>query len=164
MDEYISRNELLKDVQSNVAEAHNERCAQLLEAILNAPTADVVPRAELAVHSVQDAATILNLQESNKELEAEVERLQKILDSYALQYGTVKDQQDVIDKANQELASEIFAEIESAKVSIGDFKIKTFKIISLGEVAEQTITGDVVAFSDIAELKKKIRRANNEIT
>ena len=46
MDEYISRNELLKAVQSNVAEAHNERCAQLLEAILNAPSADVVPKSE----------------------------------------------------------------------------------------------------------------------
>lgn len=47
MDEYISRNELLKAVQSNVAEAHNERCGQLLEAILNAPTADVVPKSEV---------------------------------------------------------------------------------------------------------------------
>lgn len=47
MHEYISRNELLKAVQSNVAKAHNERCAQILEAILNAPTVDVVPRAEL---------------------------------------------------------------------------------------------------------------------
>lgn len=47
MDEYISRNELLKNIHSNVAEAHNERCAQLLEAILNAPTADVVPKSEV---------------------------------------------------------------------------------------------------------------------
>lgn len=59
----------------------------VIDLLNNAPTADVVPKSE-------------------------VERLQKILDSYALQYGTVKDQQDVIDKANQELASEIFEEIE----------------------------------------------------
>ena len=42
MSEYINRNELLKNINENVAEAHNERCSQLLEAILNAPTADVV--------------------------------------------------------------------------------------------------------------------------
>ena len=47
MDEYISRNELLKVIQLNVAEAHNERCAQLLEAIVNAPAADVVPKSEV---------------------------------------------------------------------------------------------------------------------
>lgn len=155
MDEYIKREDALDAVLFALVGTGLQSTA--IYALRDVPTADVVPRAELAVRSVQDAATILNLQESNKELEAEVERLQKILDSYALQYGTVKDQQDVIDKANQKLASEIFAEIESAKVSIGDFKIKTFKIISLGEVAEQTITGDVVAFSDIAELKKKYK-------
>jgi tRNA G26 N,N-dimethylase Trm1 len=80
MDEYISRNELLKDVNSNVAEADNERCAQILEAILNAPTADVVPKSEV------------------EKLESEIERLKHILNCYALQYGTVKDQQDVTEQ------------------------------------------------------------------
>ena len=42
MAEYISRDDLLNAINSNVAEAHNERCSQLLEAILNAPTAEVV--------------------------------------------------------------------------------------------------------------------------
>jgi hypothetical protein len=42
MAEYISRDDLLNVINTNVAEAHNERCCQLLEAILNAPTADVV--------------------------------------------------------------------------------------------------------------------------
>lgn len=42
MAEYISRDDLLNVINANVAEAHNERCSQLLEAILNAPTADVV--------------------------------------------------------------------------------------------------------------------------
>lgn len=41
MAEYISRDDLLNVINANVAEAHNERCSQLLEAILNAPTADV---------------------------------------------------------------------------------------------------------------------------
>ena len=44
--------------------------------------------------------------------EGEIERLKHILDCYALQYGTVKDQQKVIDEANGEFAREIFEEIE----------------------------------------------------
>lgn len=42
--EYIERGALLKDIYNNPAEAHNERCAQLLEAILYAPAADVVEK------------------------------------------------------------------------------------------------------------------------
>ena len=42
MAEYISRDDLLNVINTNVAEAHNERCCQLLEAILKAPIADVV--------------------------------------------------------------------------------------------------------------------------
>lgn len=42
MAEYINRDDLLNVINTNVAEAHNERCCQLLEAILKAPTADVV--------------------------------------------------------------------------------------------------------------------------
>lgn len=41
MAEYINRNDLLDVINANIAEAHNERCSQLLEAILNAPIADV---------------------------------------------------------------------------------------------------------------------------
>lgn len=44
---------------------------------------------------------------------AEVERLQHILDSYALQYGTVKDQREVMDRIKQETARKIFEEIEN---------------------------------------------------
>jgi hypothetical protein len=58
-----------------------------IQIIEEAPTADVVPRAE-------------------------VERLQHILDSYAIQYGTVKDQREVMDRIKQETAMEIFEEIE----------------------------------------------------
>ena len=42
MAEYINRNDLLRVINTNIAEAHKERCAQLLEAILNAPSVDVV--------------------------------------------------------------------------------------------------------------------------
>ena len=41
MAEYINRNDLLNVINANIAEAHNERCSQLLEAILTAPTVDV---------------------------------------------------------------------------------------------------------------------------
>ena len=58
----------------------------VLKIVHEQPTADVVPKSE-------------------------VERLQNILNSYALQYGTVKDQQSMIDKAKQEVAREIFEEI-----------------------------------------------------
>lgn len=56
MAEYISRDDLLNAINSNVAEAHNERCSQLLEAILNAPTADVaeVVRCKDCKHSNDD--------------------------------------------------------------------------------------------------------------
>ena len=43
-----------------------------------------------------------------------VERLEHILDCYALQYGTVTDQQKVIEKAKSEVAREIFEKIEES--------------------------------------------------
>ena len=48
MARYIDADALLKNINTNPAEALNERCAQILEAILYAPTADVAPRAEVA--------------------------------------------------------------------------------------------------------------------
>ena len=72
MDEYISRNELLKAVQSNVAEAHNERCAQLLEVILNAPTADVVPKSEVERLKAEKDALIKNYAECMKDYASEI--------------------------------------------------------------------------------------------
>ena len=41
-DEYIERGALLAEIHRKPAEAHNERCAQILEAILYAPTVDFV--------------------------------------------------------------------------------------------------------------------------
>lgn len=38
----------------------------------------------------------------------EVDRLRHILNSYAIQYGTVKDQKEVIDRIKQDTAREIF--------------------------------------------------------
>lgn len=41
---YIDADALLREIHRNPAEEHGERCAQILEAILKAPTANVVPR------------------------------------------------------------------------------------------------------------------------
>lgn len=43
---------------------------------------------------------------------SKIDRLERICNSYALQYGTVKDQQAVIDKAKADAAKEIFDELE----------------------------------------------------
>ena len=99
-------------------------------------TADVVPKSEV------ESIITLNSQLEAKVFEErkEVERLKHILDCYALQYGTVKEQQDVIDKANQEFAREIFEEIESKKMFLKDHA---------GNM------GVVVLFIDLVDLKKK---------
>lgn len=43
----------------------------------------------------------------------EVERLERMLNSYALQYGTVVDQQKVIEKAKSEVAREVISEFKA---------------------------------------------------
>lgn len=53
---------------------------------------------------------------------SEVERLEHILDCYALQYGTVTEQREVIDKAKAEVAREIFEEIEKIDEDIASFQ------------------------------------------
>lgn len=89
--------------------------------VRDAPTADVVPKSE-------------------------VERLERILNSYALQYGTAKDQQAVIDKAKSEVAREIFEEIEK--------ELDTFD----GSWANTVIATQYL----IAELKKKYKEGAND--
>lgn len=61
--------------------------ASVKRVLIQAPTLDVIPREE-------------------------VDRLRHTLDSYALQYGTVKDQHAVIDRIKEETAREIFEEID----------------------------------------------------
>ena len=61
--------------------------SDIKEVLNNAPIADVVPKSE-------------------------VEKLETILNSYALQYGTVMDKHIVIERAKSEVAREIFEEIE----------------------------------------------------
>ena len=94
------------------------------EDIDKAPTADVVPKSE-------------------------VERLERICNSYALQYGTVRDQQKVIDKAKAEVAREIFEEIENI---IENNRYKSYLANSPFWGWSYRIVGII---NGIAELKKK---------
>ena len=84
INEYIDREKALDAVLfALVGTGYQSRA---ISAIQDIPTADVVPKSE-------------------------VDRLTNILDSYALQYGTVMDKHIVIEKARQEVAREIFEEI-----------------------------------------------------
>lgn len=156
MDEYISRNELLKDVNSNVAEADNERCAQILESILNAPTADVVPKSEveqlqrkydLAV--AEREANVKGFAEELEKANAEIERLKYNLKAVL----------DEIPETKRELTSEIFAEIDS-KI-LAEIDLCNGVLIEFEEADEpyHRIKGEVSALCKIqdfiAELKKK---------
>jgi hypothetical protein len=107
--------------------------ASVKRVLIQAPTADVAPKSE-------------------------VERLQHILDSYALQYGTVKDQHEVIDKVKTEVAREIFEEIEKA-ISNLEYRANTpRKTVRVEELKAQVdwVLHEVVP-KTIAELKKKYK-------
>ena len=84
------------------------------KAIQQTPAADVVERSEL--ERCNKNYLLLKLEYAGfqagaiqiiKDLDGEVARLKHILDSYALQYGTVTDQRAVIDKAKAEVIVEI---------------------------------------------------------
>jgi hypothetical protein len=82
---------------------------------------------------------IIEMLEDDVTSRRRVERLEKILNFYAIQYGTVRDQQKVIDKAKSEVAKEIFK------------KIDKFSYRYLNDVDYSG--GDLIY--DITELKKK---------
>lgn len=106
MARYVDADKLLKSAVSKfkcvplvgvLSYRNGEECFDGLsfeEFINEQPTADVAPRSEVEA------------------LEKEIDRLKNILAYYALQYGTVKSQQQVIDRAKSEVAREIFEEIE----------------------------------------------------
>lgn len=86
----------------------------------------------------------------------EVDRLNHILNSYALQYGTVKDQHAAIDRIKAETAREIFEEIEK-KISSMEYNTntarKTVKVEELKEQVNWVLHGVIPDM--IVELKKK---------
>ena len=91
-DEYVKLDDVLKLLNRNsITKAITfSDGISIYDSVQNLPTADVVPKSE-------------------------VERLENILNSYALQYGTVVDRKKVVDQAKVEVAREIFEEIEAIK-------------------------------------------------
>ena len=73
MDEYIKKSEAV-DVIVKYPYDIAGKTATAIKMIEDLPSADVVLRAELAVRSFQDAATIYNLQEINKKLVSELSK------------------------------------------------------------------------------------------
>lgn len=92
---YIDLDKAIEDVESVGAYYSEEETVKelCLMELKGQPIADVVPRSEV------DKA------------DQEIERLEHILNNYALQYGTVTDKQKVIDQAKQDVAREIFEKI-----------------------------------------------------
>lgn len=91
--DYIGEQTVSKYASSAECKAARYGAEGAMYAIEDAPTADVAPRAE-------------------------VDRLQHILDSYALQYGTVKDQREVIDQIRRAIARDI---VMGAKATLLDY-------------------------------------------
>ena len=103
----------------------------------NCRSADKYERCELTDLHYEIAKLTVDLDNAK----SEVERLERILNSYALQYGTVTDRQKVIDKAKCEVAREIFEEIE----------MRVSPMLGLEDDKEYAS----ILAADFAELKKK---------
>ena len=73
---------------------------------------------------------------------SEVERLQHILDSYALQYGTVMDKHIVIEKAREDVAREIFEEIDKGFAEMYPLFSKVLIINFLAELKKKYTEGE----------------------
>lgn len=110
MDEYINKSDLKDELlRRDFFPAIVKRSLETM------PAADVVPKAvfEQLQHKYELAVAEREANVKRMiELEEETARLRSILDDYALQYGTVKDQHEVIDRVKRETAMEIFADIK----------------------------------------------------
>ena len=92
MARYIDADELIEFITKglnnpDITKAFGYDAIEILAEIEYAPKADVVP-------------------------ESEVERLQNILDSYALQYGTVMDKHVIIERARAEEAKQVLSDLK----------------------------------------------------
>ena len=121
----------------SVKYGHGQFCyLNAMERVKDTPAADVAPKSEVEKQKLEIWR-----------LEGEIERLKHICHSYALQYGTVRDQQKVIDEAKAEVAREIFEEIE-LKLSANE----SLEILSDGKFLDYF---DANLAKELAELKKK---------
>lgn len=164
MDGYIKKSEAVDVIVKYPYEIAG-KTATAIKMIEDLPRADVVLRSELAVRSFKDAATIYNLQEINKKLVTEVERLRNIL----LQFTDIvhkwgaknnidtseislvpilqEEADSIIRKANQAFAREIFAEVNMQIIPYStDIYIKGEELIIIPKSDYNAI---------LAELEKK---------
>ncbi|MBO5969302.1 MAG: hypothetical protein J6S14_12480 [Clostridia bacterium] len=105
------------------------------------------------------------LKDRAEKSEAEVERLERILNSYALQYGTVTDQQKVIDEAKVKVAIKIFAEIANKlRGDINDIIESVDRITDPDAIDGQyeEIGTKSALLYDLAELKKKYTEVKDD--
>ena len=114
MPNYIDKDKLIRDLIYN----KSFYPAIVKSAIENAPVEDVVPRSKYEDWKGIAKAYRKQFEESYEKhqvelnkADQEIERLEHILNNYALQYGTVTDKQKVIDKAKQEAYKEVFEKI-----------------------------------------------------
>lgn len=165
MARYIDADELLKELQEELdfetpmyTEEQNKyfnsglRCA--IRDVKKAPTADVVPKSEvealtIELESERGSLNAYKTKHRNAKVEVEnlnleIERLQHILDSYALQYGTVMDKHIVVEKAREDVAREIFEEIDG-----------------ITDLVAKGLIGELEFYDKIAELKKKYTESEN---
>lgn len=114
-NEYKSTRKLINEGEThldNLAEGFSE-ATRVLDML---PTADVVPKSEYdAVVTALDNTTkeFLKLHDVYQEQQAKVKRLEHILESYSLQYGTVRDKYTIIKRERIEEAKEIFGDLKS---------------------------------------------------
>lgn len=107
MPRYIDAEKLIQRLEREVESCKDTSKGSALGFKMAISFAETLSDEQVAPRAVVDA---LKLEVENEILKRD--RLQQILNSYALQYGTVKDQQEVIDKAKSEVAWEIFKELE----------------------------------------------------
>ena len=124
MARYINEDEFVEWVKEHwCADCQNDnglRCRvcwidDAIDIVEEAPEADVVPRIEL--DAMRSAANSYKMHYENAKseveaLEKEIDRLNHILNCYALQYGTVKDQSKTINKVKSEVAIEILSNLK----------------------------------------------------
>ena len=142
MARYIDADELLNKLPDDLPYK-----ASVKRVLMQAPTAEVVA-------------------------ESEVERLKHILNSYALQYGTVTDQHEVIDKVKTEVATEIFEGIEQEIAEALKSNYRVLEEYDDGRCNEyilelvNRVKGKIDALRGIDyfidELKKKYTEGDNE--
>lgn len=174
MDGYIKKSEAV-DVIVKYPYDIAGKTATAIKMIEDLPSADVVLRAELAVRSFKDAATIYNLQEINKKLVSGVEELVQVGTRLGQENETLKDNNEHLAVILEETKAEV-EKLQNELVIWKQNRFNLFQRLECYETARRKLAseifaeieskkmflkdcvgnmGVVVLFKDITELKKK---------